>query len=276
MVSPDNHTLLRFGIITDIHFSVESADAAAVELRSCLDYWKRHDVDVLLQLGDLVKGSKMHKEDELRQVGAILKEFPGTIRHVLGNHCLALSRQELMAVFGLRSPFYAFTMKGFRFLVLDGMDVSALRLPETSEDFQTLAVFRAHPELHDYCGAVGLQQRLWLKWELQEADRAGERVIVVCHFPLLPETTDQKHGLLWNHAEIAELIASFSNVQACLSGHYHYGSYARYRRIHFVVFPAFVNRQEHPRFACGMAELHHGRMVIRNQRHQILYDLPFH
>jgi 3',5'-cyclic AMP phosphodiesterase CpdA len=280
MVSPENHTLLRFGIITDIHFSTEEEPAAAAQtaadLRTALDGWKRNSVDFLLQLGDLIKGNDKCKEEEFRQVSSLFNSFPGTIRHVLGNHCLALPRQELMTVFGLQSPFYAFTMKGFRFIVLDGMDVSVRRQPETAEDCRTLAVFHAHPELHDYCGAVGVQQQLWLQRELEEAQLAGESVIVVCHFPLLPETTDQKYGLLWNHAEIAALIASFSNVEVCLSGHYHYGSYARYRGIHFVVLPAFVNREEHPNFTCGMVELLQRRMVIRNQRHEILYDLPFH
>ncbi len=280
MASSCNHTLIRFGIITDIHFSAENEPAAAAktaaDLSACLECWQRNKVDFLMQLGDQIMGSDRHKEEEFRQVSSILNTFPGTIYHVLGNHCLALTRQELMTAFGLQTPFYAFTIRGFRFIVLDGMDVSALRIPETSEDCQTLAFFRARPELHDYCGAVGVQQQSWLKRELEEAKSAGERVIVVCHFPLLPETTDPKHGLLWNHREIAELLASSPAVKACLSGHYHYGGYALHKGIHFVVLPAFVNRHEHPDFTCGTVELLEERMVIRNQHHEMLYDLTFH
>ena len=280
MASSCNHTLIRFGIITDIHFSTENEPAAAAktaaDLSACLECWQRNKVDFLMQLGDQIMGSDRHKEEEFRQVSSILNTFPGTIYHVLGNHCLALTRQELMTAFGLQTPFYAFTIRGFRFIVLDGMDVSALRIPETSEDCQTLAFFRARPELHDYCGAVGVQQQSWLKRELEEAKSAGERVIVVCHFPLLPETTDPKHGLLWNHREIAELLASSPAVKACLSGHYHYGGYALHKGIHFVVLPAFVNRHEHPDFTCGTVELLEERMVIRNQHHEMLYDLTFH
>ncbi len=280
MVSSDNHKLLRFGIITDIHFSTENEPAAAAktaaDLRACVDCWQRNDVDFLMQLGDQIKGSSSHKEEEFRQVSSILNTFPGAIRHILGNHCLALPRQTLMAALGLQTPFYAFTIKGFRFIVLDGMDVSALRVPETQEDVQTLAFFLAHPELHEYCGAVGIQQKAWLKLELEKAKLEGKKVIAVCHFPLLPETTDQLHGLLWNHREIAELLASSPAVKACLSGHYHYGGYAYYGNIHFVVLPAFVNRHEHPSFTCGTVELHEERMVIRNQRNETRYDLAFH
>jgi manganese-dependent ADP-ribose/CDP-alcohol diphosphatase len=263
---------IRFGIITDIHFASNSA--AASELRNCMDWWKRKKVDFLLQLGDLIQGSDRQKEEELRQVCSILKAFDGTIHHVIGNHCLALPREELMAALGLQTPFYTFAAQGFRFIVLDGMDVSVLRTPDTEEDRQLLAHYHAHPELHDYCGAIGIRQKTWLQQELEKADDSRETVIIICHFPLLSETTDPKHGLLWNHKEIAELIASSPAVKACISGHYHHGSYTLWSGIHFVVLPAFVNRSEHPRFTCGTIELQDERMVIRNQHDETLYDLP--
>ncbi len=279
MASLGNNPLVRFGIITDIHFSSESelaaAQAVAVELRASLNCWRHKKVDFLLQLGDLIKGSDAHKHEELRQISSILKPFDLPIRHVIGNHCLALPRQELMAALGLQTPFYTFTAKEFRFIVLDGMDLSVLRKPETEEERQILAWFYAHPEVHDYCGAVGTLQKAWLQGELQKAEHTGEKVIIVCHFPLLPETTDKKHGLLWNHREIAELVSSSPAVRACISGHYHYGGYALYNSIHFVVLPAFVNRSEHPRFTCGTVELQSERMVVRNQLDEKLYDLPF-
>ena len=279
MASSGKSHPLRFGIITDIHFLSENeaaaAQATAAELQNCLNCWQRNNVDFLLQLGDLIKGSDTHKHDEFRQISSILKSFPGPIRHVIGNHCLALPRRELMAGLGLQTPCYTFASNEFRFIVLDGMDLSVLRKPETEEEQQLLAFFHAHPELHDYCGAVGTRQKAWLQRELEKAQFAGEKVIIICHFPLLPETTDQKHGLLWNHREIAELLASFPAVKTCLSGHYHYGGYGVLGGIHFVVLPAFVNRSAHPRFTCGTVELQSERMVIRNQLDETLYDLPF-
>ncbi len=269
---------LRFGIITDIHFSTENetaaAEATAAELRACIKFWQGRDVDFLLQLGDLINGSDTFKHEELRQVSSIFKPFPVTIRNVIGNHCLALPRRELMESLGLQSAYYTFTMQGFRFMVLDGMEVSVLRTPETEEDRQLLAHFHAHPELHDYCGAVGSRQKAWLQNWLEEAEHSGEKVIIICHFPLLAETTDQRHGLLWNHLEIAELLASSPAVKACLSGHYHYGGYAQLNAIHFVVLPAFVNRSAHPRFICGTVELTGERMVVQNQLDETLYTLP--
>ena len=279
MSTSDNAGTITFGIITDIHFSTTSEPAAAAktvaDLHGWLEYCKQSNVDFLLQLGDLIKGSQEHYHEELIQANSILREFPGTIHNVIGNHCLAMSREELLATLGLKNPYYTFTEKVFRFIVLDGMDVSIHNIPETPEDRLTLKYFLNHPESHDYCGAVGIRQKAWLKKELQNAEYAGEKVILICHFPLLPETTDPKHGLLWNHQEIVELIASFKCIKACLTGHYHYGGYALKNDIHYVVLPAFVNRTEHPHFTCGKVDLQSNRMVIRNQKDEVVYDLPF-
>ncbi len=279
MPSTLNTSSLKFGIITDIHFSTTSDPAAAfttaAELLGWIKNCKNNDVDFLFQLGDLIKGSDNHNQEELRRASSILKEFPGTSYHVIGNHCLALPRKKLLNALGMPAPYYSFALKGFRFIVLDGMDLSIHNEPETPEDRQTLEYFLARPEKHDYCGAVGLRQKVWLKKELETSERAGEKVIAICHFPLLPETTDPKHGLLWNHQEIVDILVSSFTVKACLSGHYHYGSYAIKDEIHFVVLPAFVNRLEHSSFTCGTVELDSNRMVIRNQEDEVVFDLPF-
>ena len=276
MPAANNHTV-RFAVITDIHLSATSDSAAALataaELRACLRGFRQKRVDFLLQLGDLIKGSDAEKHEELRQATTLLQEFPGTIRHALGNHCLAISRPELMRTLGMQAPYYAFAMQGFRFLVLDGMDVSIHNQPETEQDRKILAYYLAQPELHDYCGAIGARQKNWLQGELEGAERSGEQVIIICHFPLIAETTDARHGLLWNHLEMTKLLATSPAVKLCISGHYHYGGYALQNGIHFVVLPAFVNRTEHPGFCCGIVELQTKRVVIRNQHHETLYDL---
>ena len=102
-----------------------------------------------------------------------------------------------------------------------------------------------------------------------------EKVMMICHFPLLPETTDSKHGLLWNHQEIVDILASSNAVTACISGHYHYGGYALKNKIHFVVLPAFVTRHEHPCFTHGIVELESDGIVIRNQQNTVVSNLSF-
>ncbi len=273
----DHTPLIRFGIITDIHFSLESEPAAAVETAADLRRWlvmcREKRVDGVLQLGDLIKGSENDCREELHEALKILREFSGTVHHVIGNHCLALPRQKLLQALGMQAPFYAFAIRGFRIVVLDGMDLSTLHRGETPCDRQQLERYLARTELHHYCGAIGEAQQAWLKRELDDAEQSGEQVIVICHFPLLEETTEPRYGLLWNHRAITALLAASPAVKACISGHYHYGGYGLHQGIHFVVLPAFVNRSEHPAFACGTLELQNERMVIRNQNNEPLYDL---
>jgi len=279
------HSPLRIGVITDIHWTIETLEtlendpaAAAIavaELRASVAFWQRNHVDVVLQLGDLITGNELHKQEELQQAITLLQQFSGTIRHVLGNHCLALPRKELMAALGLAAPYYTFAISGFRFIVLDGMDVSALRTPAVPEDREALARFLATPELYNYCGAIGIEQKQWLQHELKNAEHLNEHVIILCHFPLLPETTDKKYSLLWNHREIVTMLSASASVKACISGHFHYGGYARQNGIHFVVLPAFVNRHQHPSFHYGLIELFPDRLVLRNQQNAMVHNLSF-
>jgi manganese-dependent ADP-ribose/CDP-alcohol diphosphatase len=283
-----NSSVIRFGVVTDIHFTTGSQlnksskriiNYAAEELRLWIESSRNKYVDFLLQLGDLINGTEELQDEEIEQVTAILHEYPGTIHHVIGNHCLALPQKKLLQALQLKAPYYSFSIKGFRFIVLDGMDVSVLHKTETPEDTKTLKFYHAQfdddPSLHDYCGAIGYHQKNWLKKELHTAKRAGEMVIALCHFPLLPQTTDQNHGLLWNHREIVALLSSSTELKVCISGHYHHGGYLLHNDIHFVVLPAFVNRQEHPEFSWGRIELHSDKMVIRNQENKTIYDLSF-
>ncbi len=279
MAHPIIHPALRIGVISDIHSKLDNDPAAAAitaaDLRAGMAFWQHNNVDIVLQLGDLITGDEQHKQHELQQIVAILQEFPGTFQHVLGNHCLALPRQALMAALGLSEPYYTFTKSGFRFIILDGMDVSTLRTPEQPEDREALARFLATPELYNYCGAIGIQQKNWLQGELTKAEHRNEQVIMLCHFPLLPETTDKKYSLLWNHREIVEMLSLSKAVKACISGHYHYGGYAQHNSIHFVVLPAFVNRHLHPAFHYGIIELHPNRLVLRNHQNNIVHNLFF-
>ncbi|WP_449257728.1 metallophosphoesterase [Chlorobium limicola] len=268
---------MRIGLISDIHFGLEeepaAASPAAAELRSCLSHFNRCRPDFVLQLGDLINGSDNAAADELRLACRIFDTCKGTIRHVIGNHDLAVPRDELLLTLGLQCAYYRFTVGSYRFIVLDGMDISVHNEPETPSDREIFDKALAEPSMHDYCGAVGERQREWLCSSLQAASDNGEPVIVVCHFPLHPATTDPKHGLLWNHREIREILAAYPAVKASLGGHFHHGGHTRENGMHYIVLPAFINRTEHPGYACAVAELHPDRLVISGNDNAVMYNL---
>lgn len=261
---------MRFGIITDIHFTA-GQDAAGL-LESVLD-WQRCGAGFAIQLGDLIAGESGDAGQELDEAQTVLEAGTCAVRHVIGNHCLAIPEAELLGRLDIRSPYYSFLEGGYRFIVLHGMDISVHSRPETPEDSALLEQAGINPALHDYCGGIGKAQKQWLRKLLDTAGQQGENVIVVCHFPLLPQTSDPKHGLLWNHEEIASIITTSHAVKACFSGHFHPGAYTVSNGIHFISIPAFTKCTEGSGFISGTVEIERSHLVIRNRQNMPWLEL---
>jgi len=270
--------MLRFGIITDIHYTPDDQTGAATTaagLERCIGYWKESCVEFVVQLGDLISREGAEAERDLLEVKERLARFPGRMVHIPGNHCLAVPQERLFRIMGISAPYYSFAQGGVRFVVLHGMDVSVLTEPENEADRHLLAYYRDVRQAHAYCGAVGSRQLEWLVGELDLALKNEEPVIVLSHFPLLDETTDEKHGLLWNHEEVSAIICRYPNVRACLGGHYHPGAYALREGAHFIVLPGFVTCGGQEQRCCSTAEVADGRLRITGANGAILYDLEF-
>ncbi|ABL66527.1 metallophosphoesterase [Chlorobium phaeobacteroides] len=269
---------ISFALITDIHYAAtgdpDRDSGCSDDLQKSVAWWNRQSAAFLLQFGDLIKGSSQHARKELQESLGHLGGFHGKTRHIIGNHCLAIPENDLTTALGLHAPYYTFSIAPFRFIILHGMDISTLTKPRTKQDKEHLSRYLSKPELHDYCGAIGETQTGWLRSELNKAEQTGERVIIASHFPLHAETTDPRYGLLWNHHEIREILTASPAVKVCISGHYHYGGYAREKNLHLIVLPAFVNRHLHPGQASTMAELSLNRLLIRTENENHLYDLP--
>ncbi len=274
--SPDIH--LRFGIISDIHYSPENAgqeEEVATALGRCLDDWEAQDVAFVLQLGDLISREGPEAEADLIAVTAMLAGAPALrFEHVPGNHCLSVGHERFFSLMGI-PPWRTFSAGGIRFVVLHGMEVSTAAEPDDPADRHLLDWHHGVQRQPFYCGAVGSRQMAWLRETLDDALRQGEPVIAVSHLPLLEASSDERHGLLWNHEAVSGLLLRYPNVRACLCGHYHPGSYALRSGTHFVVVPGFVTRREHPAFMAGTVEISGGRMRILGTGGTPLHDLAF-
>jgi len=232
---------LRFGIVTDIHYNpeTETGNETRAGLERCIDEWQREGAEFVIQLGDLISREGPEAEADLIAVRDMLARFPGKVYHIAGNHCLAMPPERYKAIMGLDSLYYTFATHGIRFIALDGMDVSAINEPQTEADRHLLEYYRDVVNAPFYCGAIGSQQLEWLVSELDLALKNEEPVIILSHLPLLEETTDEKHGLLWNHEEVVAILLRYPNVRAVLSGHYHSAAQAVRGGIEFVVVEAF-------------------------------------
>ena len=232
---------LRFGIVTDIHYNpeTETGNETRAGLERCIEKWTREGAEFVIQLGDLISREGPEAEADLIAVRDMLARFPGKVYHIAGNHCLAMPPERYKAITGLDNLYYTFATHGIRFITLDGMDVSAINEPQTKADRNLLAWYRDTVKAPFYCGAIGSQQLEWLVSELDLALKNEEPVIILSHLPLLEETTDEKHGLLWNHEEVVAILLRYPNVRAVLSGHYHSAAQAVRGGIEFVVVEAF-------------------------------------
>jgi hypothetical protein len=265
---------LRFGIVTDIHYTPdEQTGRTPAGLARCIAFWKERETAFVVQLGDLISREGDAAVQDLDTVRGLLAGYPGPMVHVPGNHCLAVPKQQLFNIMGIPAPYYAFSRGGIRFIVLHGMEVSILSEPAGEADRHLLAYYRDSSRAPLYCGAVGSRQLEWLAAELDTALLSREPVIVLSHLPLLEATTDEKHGLLWNHEEVTALICRYPNVRACLSGHFHPGAYAAREGIHFIVLPAFANGDSG--FCCMTAEIAGLHMQIAGIDGVLLHDLAF-
>jgi manganese-dependent ADP-ribose/CDP-alcohol diphosphatase len=270
---------LRFGIITDIHHAPETGDggsvSTAIDLARCSTYWQTADLKFVLQLGDLISREGPESESDLLTIRTMLDRYPGRMLHVIGNHCLAVPLKRFISIMGLPAPYYSFTEGGIRFIVLHSMDVSVLSEPDNDSDRQTLRHYRDEKRALPYCGAVGRRQLEWLAKELDRSAEEHEPVVLFCHLPLLEETTDAIHGLLWNHEELCTLLFRYHHVRACFSGHYHPGGYASRHGIHFFVMPGFIRRNEPGSVSCGMVEIGGGRLRINSMDNRELCNFDF-
>ncbi|NTU93861.1 MAG: metallophosphoesterase [Chlorobiaceae bacterium] len=268
--------MLRFGIVTDIHYTPEEragiTDACLVR---CAESWLKAETSFVVQLGDLISREGPEAESDLLNVKEMLSRYPGELVHVPGNHCLAVPQDRLFRILGIPAPYYSFTRGAIRFVVLHGMEVSVNSEPETAADRNLLSYYQEVVQAPFYCGAIGSRQIEWLATELDLALQNREPVIVLSHLPLLEETSDVRHGLLWNHEEVSAIICRYPNVRACLSGHYHPGAYAFREGTHFIVLPAFVNCAETQQQCCCTAEVSDGRLRIGAIDGGLLYDLDF-
>jgi len=265
---------LKFGIVTDIHYNPENETGNSTEagLERCIEKWTREGAEFVIQLGDLISREGPEAEADLIAVRDMLTRFPGKVHHIAGNHCLAVPPERYKAIMGLDCLHYTFASHGIRFIALDGMAVSVINEPRTEADRHLLEYYRDVVQAPFYCGAIGARQLEWLVRELDLALRNEEQVIILSHLPLLEETTDEKHSLLWNHEEVTAILCRYQNILACLSGHYHSIASRTLNGIHFIVLPAFIGCDEHHDDCCIIAECSGYNIMIRSTGGSLLSD----
>lgn len=243
--------VLRFGVIADPQFAPIAPNRAfgcyygnsLWKLSEAIEAFnQREDLAFVVSLGDVI-------DRDWLSFSYIMPLYDGLRAErffVAGNHDFSVAPAYLDSVLrtlGLASAHYEFMRGGIRFIAVDGTDVSTFAPPpgdprrtlaeERLADLRDRGAINARP----WNGSLSDAQFAWLGDRLRAARDAGERVILLSHYPVHPPHEDN----LLDSARLLDLVAEFPNVAAWLSGHNHDGGYGRIGATHFVTFKAMVD-----------------------------------
>lgn len=220
------------------------------KMRAAVAALNGEDLRFVVTLGDIIDRDIASYE----RILPIYRTLRHQTRFVLGNHDFDVApehRGRVPRLLGMEGPYYDFAVAGTRFIVLDGNDVS-LFAPPPDDPRRTLAAERLEQakdsgliNAKPWNGSLGDAQFAWLERSLQTARVAGERVVVLSHYPVAP---DNPHNL-WDAGRITTLLARQPHVIAYFNGHNHAGNYAERDGIHYVTFHGMVDTPASSAFA---------------------------
>lgn len=251
-----------FGLIADCQYcgvpgeGVRKYDQSDEKLAACVGHLNTLDLEFVVHLGDFID----RDYESFAVVGPIFDRLRMPGFHVLGNHDYSVDdryKAQVPSILGMPSRYYAFNYGRYRFLVIDGNDVSFHAQPAETPEYE--AVERYYDEhgggAPKWNGALGDDQLVWLENRLKEAESANDRVIVFCHFPVYPENAHN----LWNAEEIAVLLERYPCVVAYINGHNHGGNYAERNGLHYLTLKGMVDTEE---TAYAVAHVYRDRLEI--------------
>lgn len=206
------------------------------------------NLEFVAGLGDLID----RDFESFNALKPILKESIHPVYHVTGNHDLEVDKDKLEMVpeaLGLEQTYYSFEKEGWLFIFLDGNDITLNSAnPEiVAKAEKMLAEMKTNdqPNANDWNGGIGSEQISWFEKQLKQAGAKNLKVVVFCHYPLLP----LEAHTLWNQQEVLEILKKYNNVKLWLNGHNHAGNYVHRHGIHFLTMHAMVETENQNAFA---------------------------
>lgn len=250
--------LFRFGIVTDPQYAPVPPQAGGTryyanslwKLDEALKALNAEPLEFVATLGDIID----RHWDSFGDILPIYDQLEHPHFFVLGNHDFEVGKDYLRSVVrtvGLERAYYDFTGGGYRFLVIDGNDVSTFappagdpRLDIAAERLARLTEAGAE-NAQSWNGSLSDEQFAWMEERLGTAQEAGEKVIVLSHYPVYPANIHN----LWDSERIVDLLTSHDNFVAFFNGHNHAGNYGAIGNQHFVNFKGMVETPDQTAYA---------------------------
>ena len=173
--------------------------------------------------------------------------------HVLGNHDFEVKdslKEKVLQQLNIKNRYYSFVEKDWRFIVLDGNDLSFHGALTETKKQQTDSIFnllkgKKLPFVKKWNGGLSTHQLEWIRAQLDTATQKNQKVGFYCHFPIFP--IDQHN--IWNREQFLSLIKPYKNVKLFFNGHNHAGAYQLVDNVHYLTFKGMVDTENTSAFA---------------------------
>lgn len=244
--------LFTFGVLADVQYcdcktsGSRHYSSSLRKLHEAVRVFNQQQVKFVVSLGDFID----RDAQSFDTLNKITRQLQMPLHHVLGNHDFSGEQagiEKAASYLGLKDKYYTFTKAGWRFIVLNGNDISVLGNTENSKNHllaqKRLAALKGQgaPNAQPWNGELSQNQMAWLKKQLKSSLQAREKVIVLCHHPVSPVRGPLN---LWNDREVKSLLESFPHVKAYFNGHAHEGGYDVDKGRHYVTFKGMVEKEE--------------------------------
>ncbi|MDR2535429.1 MAG: metallophosphoesterase [Treponema sp.] len=231
--------LVRFGLLADPHCGLAETHINRYyshsfdKMRQAVTVFKENNLDFIAELGDLKdQGCPPQKNQTLSFLDAaeeILQTFQGPVYHILGNHDMdSISKRDFLKHAGNpggsgNKSFYAFLVKGIRFVVLDAnFNADGSPYDSGNGDWRTAIIPK--------------EEIQWLKQEL-----FGPYPVIILTHQLLDFFSGLSQDYyVKNSPKIVELLEMSGQVLAVFQGHHHEGHYSFRRGIHYVTLKGMI------------------------------------
>jgi len=266
-----------FGIITDVQYcdcdpvTTRFYRNSLFKLTEAVNSFREDSVDFMINLGDLIEKDY----NSYKSVLKIIESSGLKTYHITGNHDYSVEnryKKHLPLPMPSKNGYYSFVHKGFRFIFLNGNELSTYSSANKSEIRKArnyIAKLKEEGDVNaiDWNGGVSQAQLSWLDKQLDEANRENQKVFIMCHFPVYPENL---HNLL-NYRDVNAILGKYHNVITFFSGHNHAGNYGNFNMIHFVTLKGMVETEKTSSYS--LLEVYHNKIWIKGsgrERGQIL------
>lgn len=218
-------------------------------LQNAVNKLNKHDLEFTIHLGDFID----RDFNSFDSITPIWNQLKSTSYHVLGNHDFDVADSLKILVpqkMNLSNRYYSFKTHNWKFIVLDGNDLSfygsidSLKIKEAKKLFDS-KLKDSLPYAKTYNGGLSTKQLTWVEQELESAKKNKLNVGFFNHFPANPISNHN----FWNTKEFSKLISNYQNIKLFMNGHNHAGAYIEENGIHYITFKGMVDTETTSSFA---------------------------